>query len=415
MVPDNIREIARRFFNNTATEEELTQLHQWYDTWVDEETIIPADTDDAGVIETRMLSRMLDQIRQKTGSPAPVVSLPKRTWRKVAVAAAVIMALGISLFLWQQKFAGNSGKGALAVTDNTVIQPGIDKAMLILADGREVALDSTATGVISKQGSTTIINQKGQLTYDGVNSQQDETTYYNTVKTGMGNQYMLLLPDGSKVWLNAASTLRFPTRFTAKERVVVLTGEGYFEVAKDKHHPFKVLLAGNTGEETPSAIEVLGTHFNIMAYRDEAGIKTTLLEGSVKVIHQISRSNDSTIDNITQTALLQPGQQALMPFEKSAYVRSSDKVIQVTPVNVEDAVAWKNGYFQFTDALITTVMRQAARWYNVEVVYNGNVQQEIFTGSIPRSAGINQFIKILELTKTVKVSIEGRKLIIAPY
>jgi len=397
MVPENIKEIAARFLNGTATEEEAAQLHQWYDAWVDEETIIQADTEDPAIIESRMLSHMLQQIRAKDAVPAPVVTMPKRRWWKVAVAAAVIMALGFTLFLWQKKYTHNT-HGTLAVTDTTsVIKPGIDKAMLILADGRQVVLDTTATGIVSKQGNTTIINGNGQLSYAGTDGKQEEATYYNTVRTGSGNQYRLVLPDGSHVWLNAASTLRFPTRFNGKERVVELTGEGYFEVAKNASIPFHVQV--NNME-----VEVLGTHFNVNAYDDEEAIKTTLLEGAVKVQSAIGNRQSA---NAERSVVLKPG-------EQTAFSRSS-QLSKPIPVQTEEVVAWKNGLFQFTDAPITTVMRQVARWYNVEVAYQGNVQQEIFSGTIPRTSGITQLIKILELTKTVKVSIEGRKLMIAPY
>jgi len=397
MVPENIKEIAARFLNGTATEEEAAQLHQWYDAWVDEETIIQADTEDPAIIESRMLSHMLQQIRAKDAVPAPVVTMPKRRWWKVAVAAAVIMALGFTLFLWQKKYTHKT-HDTLAASDTTSgIKPGIDKAMLILADGRQVVLDTTATGIVSKQGNITIINGNGQLSYAGTNGKQEEATYYNTVRTGSGNQYRLVLPDGSHVWLNAASTLRFPTRFNGKERVVELTGEGYFEVAKNASMPFHVQV--NNME-----VEVLGTHFNVNAYDDEDEIKTTLLEGAVKVQSAIGNRQSA---NAERSVVLKPG-------EQTAFSRSS-QLSKPIPVQTEEVVAWKNGLFQFTDAPITAVMRQVARWYNVEVAYQGNVQQEIFSGTIPRTSGITQLIKILELTKTVKVSIEGRKLMIAPY
>lgn len=404
MVPENIKEIARRFLNGTATEAEAARLHQWYDAWADEETIIQTDTEDPAIIEARMLSRMLEQMREKDPAPAPVVTLPKRRWWKPAVAAAVVIALGFTLFLWQQKYIHKTG-GAVAAIDSLSITPGIDKALLILADGRQLVLDTTATGIVSKQGNTNIINDNGQLSYTGTNGQQEETTYYNTVKTGSGNQYQLVLPDGSHVWLNAASTLRFPTRFNGKERVVELTGEGYFEITKNASMPFHVQVK-------KMEVEVLGTHFNVNAYDDEGAIKTTLLEGSVKVVKRESAfakaSADKSANGKENSVLLKPGEQAALAGPHSPLT------INHSP-NTDEVVAWKNGFFQFTDAPITTVMRQVARWYNVEVAYRGNVQQEIFSGTIPRTASITQLIKILELTKTVKVSIEGRKLMIAPY
>ncbi|HEY1201540.1 MAG TPA: FecR domain-containing protein, partial [Niastella sp.] len=173
----------------------------------------------------------------------------------------------------------------------------------------------------------------------------------------------------------------------------------YFEVAKNASMPFHVQV--NNME-----VEVLGTHFNINAYDNEDAIKTTLLEGSVKVMQSAIGNRQSA--NAERAVVLKPGEQAVLAGAHSPLT------IHHSP-NIEDVVAWKNGFFQFTDAPITTVMRQVARWYNVDVAYQGNVQQEIFSGTIPRSAGITQLIKILELTKTVKVSIEGRKLMIAPY
>lgn len=395
MVPDNIREIARKFFSGAATEEEIARLHQWYDAWADDEIIIQADTDNPDIIEARMLSRMLEKIRSEKATPAQVVPLQKKKWWKVGVAAAVIMALGVGAFLWKHHFGGHAGGVEVAVADtSTGIKPGIDKALLILADGKQVVLDSTTTGIVSKQGATTIINLHGKLTYDGAGNQQEEPIYYNTIKTGKGNQYQLVLPDGSRVWLNATSSLRFPTRFNKENRTVELTGEGYFEVARENNRPFKVMLQGNAEEKSPTSIEVLGTHFNVMDYNDEPNMKVTLLEGSVKV-----RSENSVV--------LKPGEQAVMSGNSQLTIDNSP--------NLEEAVAWKNGYFQFTDAPITTVMRQVARWYNVDVEYSGNVKQEIFSGSIPRLANITELKKILELTKTIRIKIEGRKLITAPY
>lgn len=411
MIPDNIKEIARKFLSGEATEQELSLLHQWYDRWEDDESIVEAGTESPDLIESRMLSRLLDQIRQKQSNPAELVALPVRKWWKLAVAAAVIIALGASLFIWKQQFSSKKDAGQLAMNDTSaVIRPGIDKALLVLDNGKELVLDDQATGIITQQGNTTITNQHGQLSYVGAASQQGNI-YYNTVKTGRGNQYQLLLPDGTKVWLNASSSIRFATTFSEQERIVELTGEGYFEVAKDRKRPFKVMLPKNIGEEATNAVEVLGTNFNIMAYQDEAGIKTTLLEGSVKVGSHSSTPTQGT----ASSTILKPGQQAIMPFVNEQSGKLTDNNIRVTQADVDEAVAWKDGYFRFTDAPITAVMRQAARWYDVEVVYNGNVQQEVFSGSIPRTANIMQLIKILELTKTVKIRIEGRKLITSPY
>lgn len=412
MIPENIQDLARKFLDGTATEAETAALHRWYDEWKDEETIIGTDTESADAIELRMLSRIQEQIRFSNAPSPAIIRSSHFTWRKWVAAAAVIV-LGSGLFIWKKQFDDHRDQVQLAAKDTiTGIRPGIDKALLILNDGQELVLDKESTGVITKQGNTDIINQDGQLTYNGTVDKKEETTYYNIIKTGRGNQYQLILPDGTRAWLNAASSLRFPTRFNGNNRTVELTGEGYFEVAQNKSKPFKVLLPKNTGEESSTAVEVLGTHFNIMAYQDESGIKTSLLEGSVKVIQQ---STDAGKKFPVRSALLRPGQELLIPFGNNHPGKITTDNFNISQGNVEEAVAWKNGYFLFTDAPITTVMRQAARWYDVEVSYQGNVQQEIFSGSIPRSANITQLIKILELTKTVKIRIEGRKLIVSPY
>lgn len=395
MVPEKIRELARKFLNGTATEEEVNQLHQWYDNWSDDETIVQSFSESEADREARMLVRLQQQIRRRATPQAEVIAMPKRRWWKMAVAAAAILiAVAAGIYLWQQPTRNTPLTTADLQDTTSKIRPGTDKALLTTADGQQVVLDSNATGIVSKQGHTTIINSKGKLTYNGDEHLKEGNIYYNTVSTGRGNQYQVILPDGSIVRLNAASSLRFPANFTGSERVVELTGEAWFEVAKDKSRPFKVQLSPVPGRSTTPAIEVLGTHFNVMAYPDEESIRTTLVEGRVKVVNQ-------------QEAILQPGEQAIISNNDAA---SSSK-IQVTKADIEETIAWKNGYFSYTDAPLTTVMRQAARWYNIEVEYNGNIQQEVFSGSIPRSASITQLIKILELTKTVKFNIEGRKLI----
>jgi ferric-dicitrate binding protein FerR (iron transport regulator) len=213
---------------------------------------------------------------------------------------------------------------------------------------------------------------------------------YNTIATPRGGQYQLVLADGSKVWLNASSGLRYPTAFTGKERRVELTGEGYFEVAKNASMPFHVQV-------NQMDVEVLGTHFNINAYDDESAVKTTLLEGSVKVV---KRETANVKEN---PIVLQPGQQAEMKPHSPLAINHSP--------NIEEVMAWKNGLFQFKAAGIETVLRQAARWYDVEFVYKGNIPEK-FSGQISRSANAEQLLKILELTGKVKFEINGKTIIV---
>jgi ferric-dicitrate binding protein FerR (iron transport regulator) len=399
MVPEKIKELARKFLQGTASEEEKALLHQWYDDWTDQGQIVLADTEDPGIIENRILARLQQQIEQDTNPAASVVPMRKRNWWKMAAAASVLLILGTTILLWQYRQPAKPTDGNQLAT---AIQPGFDHARLTLPNGQQIILDSTVKGIVSKLDNTNIFNQNGQLTYKGGNDagQQNLATNYNTITTGRGNQYQLILPDGSHVWLNAASSLSFPTAFPGKERVVELTGEAYFEIAKDKNRPFRVLVPPHPGKQRGQAIEVLGTHFNINAYLDEATVKTTLLEGSVKVIPTIGEQL-----MVQEAKLLTPGQQAQAANNKLSINNDAD---------IEEVIAWKNGYFQFSDAPLNTVMRQASRWYDVDVVYTGSIQDEVFSGSIPRAMNISQLLKVLELTKTVKFRIEGKKIIAEP-
>jgi ferric-dicitrate binding protein FerR (iron transport regulator) len=199
------------------------------------------------------------------------------------------------------------------------------------------------------------------------------------------------LADGTKVWLNAASSVRFPVAFTGKERKVEITGEAYFEVAKDKTKPFRV-------KANSSEIEVLGTHFNVNAYDDEASIKTTLLEGKVKISVPVSGRKSSYKS-------LFPGEQAEISKDGKIKVKGH--------ADTEEAVAWMNGHFQFKSADIKTVLRQIARWYDVEIEYRGNIDLH-FTGQLTRNENVSKVLNELMLTGEVHFKIDGRKIIVSP-
>jgi hypothetical protein len=264
------------------------------------------------------------------------------------------------------------------------IAPGSNKAILRLADGTEILLDSAHDGTLAQQGVVKIIKlNNGQLAYNPQKGKSEEILY-NTITTPKGGQYQLVLADGTKVWLNAASSLRFPAAFAGKERIVELNGEGYFEVAKNASMPFHVRVHDMD-------VQVLGTHFNINAYTDETAMRTTLLEGSV----QVSQGE--------QTQLLTPGQQA---------AASQNGQIQLADgVDVEEVMAWKNGMFQFQGADLETILRQAARWYDIDVEYKQRISDR-FSGQISKNVNLSQLLKILELTGKVHFEIEGRKIIV---
>ena len=263
--------------------------------------------------------------------------------------------------------------------------PGSKGAVLTLSNGQQIILDSAVNGQLALQGGATIINKNGEVVYDVKKADAGEVLY-NTMSTAKGRQYQLILSDGTKVWLNSASSIRYPAAFAGNVRTVSITGEAYFEVAKDKAKPFVVTV--NNME-----VKVLGTHFNINAYADEEAIKTTLLEGSVQV------------SNAADVAMLVPGQQSRL------YKTGAIQTISNT--DVEEAVAWKNGVFIFNNADIQAVMRQVGRWFDLEVAYEGAIPKDSFGGKLPMDAKVTEVLAALQQTQ-VHFRIEGKRLIVMP-
>ncbi len=303
-------------------------------------------------------------------------------------AASVILVLITSIWFWS-----NNGKEKSLIATNVNkkisndIAPGGNKAVLTLANGSTIILDSAQNGTLSQQGNSKVIKlADGKLAYQKENSEETKIQN-NTITTPRGGQYQLTLSDGSRVWLNAASSLRFPVTFSGEERRVELTGEGYFEVAHNKEKPFIVLI-------NKSEIEVLGTHFNINGYTDENNLKTTLLEGSVKV----SKGAESV--------LIKPGQQAVVN-------NSSEAIVINQQVNLEEIMAWKNGLFNFNEADIRTVMNQLSRWYDVNIIYVGTIPKREFGGEMQRDLKLSQVLGLLEKNK-VHFKIEGKNLVVMP-
>jgi len=265
------------------------------------------------------------------------------------------------------------------------VAPGRDNAILTLADGSVILLDSAANGELVLEGNTKVLKMNGQILYTE-NGASTSKVIYNTMSTARGNQYQLQLADGSKAWLNAASSIRFPTAFTGNERRVEITGEVYFEVAHNAAKPFIVKIAPVPGGDS-CEVQVLGTHFNISAYDDEAAIKTTLAEGKVKVAKAGS------------IVLLQPLQQAIL--------NKGNKKLKVLQADVEKELAWKAGMFEFQDDDLQTIMRQLARWYDVKVSFERPVSKKLFNGSIRRQASLSQVLQILKLAG-VSYTLEGK-------
>jgi len=329
--------------------------------------------------------KLWQQLDDTSREPAPTPSriYPLRQWRSVAAILVFILSSTAAYLL----FIKEDHKKDVATVNHynsTDSLRGIGKkAILTIANEKQIILDSTATGVISKQGNTIINNTNSQLIYQ--NNGTGNTTI-NKIETPIGGQYSIVLSDGTKAWLNAGSSLTFPASFTGKERKVEMTGEVYFEVAQNASQPFKVAVNNSTW------IDVLGTSFNVNAYKEEGSIKTTLLQGAVLM---------NTHDHSKR---LTPGQQARINNNDS-------KIELIDQVNQDQVMGWKNGYFTFERAPVESIMNQFQRWYNIEVIYRGTKPTDLFTGSIPLSSSLPQALKILEYAR-VHYVLEDNKVII---
>jgi len=319
--------------------------------------------------------------------------IPKRNnkrkfpmWRSVAASVLVLVGMGYLFFGRSDNKEVTREKVAIAADKPSPIFPGRNQAVLTSSDGDTIFLDSAENGVLKHQGIPNVKKNGFVLVYDRHNtSNSGAAVSYNTLYTPRGgSQYQVVLSDGTRVWLNAASSIRFPTVFAGQQREIELTGEAYFEVAKNKEKPFQVKVGD-------SKIKVLGTHFNVNAYSDEPGVKTTLLEGSV------------AITNGQATGLLKPGEQAV--------TKTKENKVEIGRVNMAEVMAWKNGLFQFSGADITTIMRAIERWYDVQVVYAGKTSTRHFEGKLNMNAELSEVLKILELCN-VKFTVEGKRIIV---
>lgn len=307
----------------------------------------------------------------------------------LAKIAAVIMLFGTVGFYFINKRKTVANKNEVAAIKPADILPGSNKAILTLANGSTIVLDSKANGTVARAGKVQVNKvANGKLVYNALAGSTkakviDNTLVYNTLSTPRGGEYQVVLPDGTHVWLNSASSLSYPIEFAANDRRVKLTGEAYFEVAKNKDKPFYV-TSNNV------QVKVLGTHFNISAYKDDDEVKATLLEGSV----QISKNNS--------LSLLKPGQQAV--------VNNDADMIKVSEANIKEVMAWKNGYFIFNDDNITTIMKKVSRWYDVDVEQKGTFANQNFGGTFYRTKSINELLKNLGKIGKVHFKIEGRRI-----
>lgn len=306
-----------------------------------------------------------------------------------AAACLVVLSVGISLFNIKKNRPAPLVQ--TATPHKNEVRPGGNRAMLTLADGSVVELDSTGNGVIGNQGNTKVTKlANGRLAYQST-GKTSAAVLYNTMRTPRGGQYQVTLPDGTKVWLNAASSLTYPVTFTGAERLLKVTGEVYFEASQDPQHPLRIQVLSDDGG-LKGEVTVLGTHFNINAYDNEGAVKTTLLQGAIKV----SKGSGAA-------QILRPGQQA----------RIDNGIELVEPADMEEITAWKEGYFKFSKADVGAVMRQAERWYDIKAEYPNGVPDDLFSGSLPRNVSLPHFLEILEYSD-INASVKGRSVIVNP-
>lgn len=384
MPANKFQELIDKYLTNTILSEEQEQLFDMIkakEYRADLEKVIKEALDMSfDAKEDEVLRERIFGLLQQRKKRAPVFSMPSfRRWGWSAASLILILA-SVLLFQTINKKKEKPASATAAIAD---FGPGRDGAILTLADGSRLVLDSLDNGVIANQNGVQAVLKNGQLAYN-VKERPSGEVLYNTMATPKGRQYQLTLPDGTQVWLNAASSIYFPTVFTDKKRAVTITGEAYLEVAPDPRRPFTVRV-GKTN------IEVLGTHFNVMAYDNEEQIKTTLLEGSVK------------ITNEDRTATLRPGEELQLNTRQFEVIRNAD---------VEAAVAWKNGWFVFKDAGVETVMKQVERWYNISVRYEGKVIEKQFNGRISRSASLSELMEMLSFYDDMKCTISGNTITI---
>jgi transmembrane sensor len=302
-----------------------------------------------------------------------------------SAAASILFILLAGLF--SDEILNKNKIDKVAIVQST-IQPGRNKAILITSDGKQTYLEDSQDSLISVQSQMRVLRDKSnRLIYQkGESINPDQKIEFNTLVTPRGGQYELVLSDGTKVWMNADSRLKYPVSFIGKERVVELSGEAYFEVKKMSGMPFRVVSDKKT-------IEVLGTHFNVHAYPEDL-YRTTLLEGSVRLKYGSGLPT-----------LLTPGEQATL---------NANQEFHVTRVSTKDAIAWKNGIFLFKNEPLRSVMRQISRWYDIEYVFQGNLDQKRLGGTVSRYTDIKDLLKTIELTESIHFKIDGRRITVMP-
>lgn len=386
-----IKSLAEKWLNGTITSDEAQEFARWYNQFQDGEEIFLDETvaPNEKALKEKIYKAVAKKLNEENKKPYVQTLAISRKWFKYAAAVVIsgIVAISAYIFLTAKKEKIVVASNALKSNDR---QPGGNKAMLTLANGSVIILDSAANGELVKDSTGKVTKlADGRIAYI---SAKADTTKMLSLTVPRGGQYQLTLPDGTQVWLNSASSISFPSSFTRQERNVQITGEVYFEVAHRKtllgnSMPFKVKANG-------IVVEVLGTHFNVNAYNDESSVKTTLIEGSVRV-EQIA---------LRQSTVIKPGQQAQVPINSAAIRVFSN-------IDISQIMAWKDGFFEFDDADPATVLRQVGRWYDVDIIFENAQLSEKLGGRISKNLPLSKLLKLLELSG-VKTKLEGRRLTI---
>lgn len=378
-------DLARKLVDGTISATEKQEYLDWLNQQERDTLQIPSDfASDRLELENRIFDKLTHHIggdlSERPSARTPLVRLFANKALRYAAVAMLLIATTIAFVVFSgRRIAGPD----IAENTSSRIVPGKETAILTLADGSTILLDSAADGMLARQGNAAIVKLAGgQIAYQ-VNGNEQGNVLMNTVTTPKGGKYQVVLPDGTKVWLNAASSISYPVAFGVTKRNVTIYGEAYFEVAQDKSTPFTVDVHGR------SSVQVLGTSFNINSYADEGSIRTTLIDGRIKV---------------NASVILQPGQQSVQAKDNSA-------ISLVPAADLAQVMAWKNGLFNFDRADIQTVMRSIERWYDVDVVYEGEIPSDHLLGRIPMNTSIDRVLNILAEIG-IKFRIEGKKIMV---
>jgi len=398
-------EVIERYLSGNCTPDEIREVYQWFRSFDNTpESLVGLRDDEKEIVKEKLFAQITSEInynsnivklditsvnrqQSKEGIDDTQKDSKRKTyrlWPKIIAAASVILIISFSLyFILPARYQIIPEVAKVKLHD---IPPGGNNAVLTLANGSKIILNNAKKGLITQQGNVKVSKTTdGQLVYK---ANSDDAALgnakFNTINTPKGGQYQVILPDGTKVWLNALSYLKFPANFSGRTRQVEISGEAYFEVARNPAKPFIV-------KSSRAEITVLGTHFNVNDYPDEAFSKTTLLEGSVK------------IKGKQAVGTLKPGDQALL--------NESDEMNIAADVNIKEAVAWKNGIFEFTRADITSIMRQAARWYDINIIYTGQPNHVLYRGRISRNVNLSEMLTMIKYMG-VNYTLDGKNLII---